>query len=208
MNELKPNSHKSRDSLTNQPIPDKKVVKVIKGSAQVHKKSGISKLADAFIQEDIANVKEYIWADVLVPTIKKAISDIINNGTDMFLYGETRGIKRSSGGVSRISYRKFYDEDRRERDRGYRERTASSNLFDGVELDTREDCEDAIIGMEEMISVYGQASIADLKDICGMVGSTTDSRYGWTNFSGSSYIRQKDGRYWLRTPRPQPLQLN
>ena len=56
--------------------------------------------------------------------------------------------------------------------------------------------------------MIGQASIADLKDICGMVGTSTDSRYGWTNFSGATYVPLKNGRYWLKTPKLQLLQLN
>lgn len=59
------------------------------------KKSEMQKFADVFISEDVNNVKSYIVMDVLVPAIKKAISDIVTNGIDMILYGETGKSKRT-----------------------------------------------------------------------------------------------------------------
>ena len=54
----------------------------------------MQKFADVFISEDVNNVKSYIVMDVLVPAIKKAISDIVTNGIDMILYGKLGNQKR------------------------------------------------------------------------------------------------------------------
>ena len=75
-----PNSHKYREeqktaASTSTPAPDeKRVQKVVKNPART-KKNEVRKLADIFISEDISNVKSYIFMDVLVPAIKKAIYD-------------------------------------------------------------------------------------------------------------------------------------
>ena len=53
-------------------------------------------------------MKSYIVMDVLVPAIKKAISDIVTNGIDMILYGEAGKSKKNST-ASKVSYQKFYD---------------------------------------------------------------------------------------------------
>ena len=54
------NSHKTREQNT-----DKKVEKVVSGKTSTKKKSGIRKLSDTFLSEDIGNVKNYIFAEVI-----------------------------------------------------------------------------------------------------------------------------------------------
>ena len=89
------NSHKSKEKQLSVNKPKKE--KVITGKATKKTNSEVSKLAGSVSSEDVANVKNYIVQDVLVPSLKKAISDIVTNGIDMLLYGETGVTKRSSG---------------------------------------------------------------------------------------------------------------
>lgn len=107
MEEYKPNSHKSKEERK-ESIPEKHVEKVISGTVKPKKKSEMQKFADVFISEDVNNVKSYIVMDVLVPAIKKAISDIVTNGIDMILYGEAGKSKKNST-ASKVSYQKYYD---------------------------------------------------------------------------------------------------
>ena len=91
MEEYKSNSYKSKEQTE---VPEeKKIQKVANGKTR--KKSELSKFANVFISEDVQNVKSYILMDVLVPAIKKAISDIVANGIDMLLYGESGRTKSS-----------------------------------------------------------------------------------------------------------------
>ena len=101
MEEYKPNSHKSKEEQKNL-VPEKRVEKVISGTVKSKKKSEMQKFADVFISEDVNNVKSYIVMDVLVPAIKKAISDIVTNGIDMILYGETGKSKKELYSVQGI----------------------------------------------------------------------------------------------------------
>ena len=86
-------------------VPTKKVEKVVKGTVKKKKKSEVSKFKDVFISEDANSVKNYIFMDVLVPSIKKALSDIVKDGIDMILYGDKRSGNRSNS--SRVSYRDY-----------------------------------------------------------------------------------------------------
>lgn len=72
--DYKSNSNKSKQE---QKQPEKKVEKIISGSAKAKKKSEVKKLTDVFISEDISNVKSYIWNDIIVPIVKKAISETV-----------------------------------------------------------------------------------------------------------------------------------
>lgn len=82
MEEYKPNSHKSKEEQKDL-VPEKRVEKVISGTVKPKKKSEMQKFADVFISEDVNNVKSYIVMDVLVPAIKKAISDIVTNAAGL-----------------------------------------------------------------------------------------------------------------------------
>jgi len=84
MYELKPNSHKSKQEDTPSKDDGKKFKPVVK-SGRTQKKGGLGKLAGSIISEDAQNVKSYIVMDVLIPSIKKAISDIVINGIDIIL---------------------------------------------------------------------------------------------------------------------------
>lgn len=204
MEEYRPNSHKSKETQKEGVAPpDKKVEKVISGSAKPKKKGEMQKFADVFISEDVGNVKSYILMDVLVPAIKKAISDIVTNGIDMILYGETGRTRKASSGT-KVSYGKFYD---REPDRR-RERLASSRGgydYDDIVFETRGDAESVLDAMNDIISQYGVVSVGDLHDLADV---STDNyavnKYGWTDISGCKPVRVRDG-YILKLPKALPI---
>lgn len=194
MEEFKPNSHKSKE-LT--PVPEKKVEKIVKGTVKSKKKNGIDKLKDNFISEDAANIKTYVVMDVLIPAVKKAICDIVKNGVDMILYGESgRSNRRPS---EYVSY------DRRYLDRGdprfYKaDRARIGYSYDDIILETRGEAEDVLARMDELIELYGMVSVADLYDLVGITGNYTDNKYGWTNIRNAEPVHVRDG-YMLRLPK-------
>jgi len=201
MEEYKPNSHKYKEDQ-NRSAPEKKVEKVIAGTVKSKKKSEIRKFTDVFISEDIDNVKSYILLDVLIPAIKKAISDIVTNGIDMILYGET-GKTKSNSTASKVSYRSYYDGRNGRRDYSAI-RTKISYNYDDIIFDNRGEAEDVLSRMDELISTYGLVSVADLYDLVGVTGNYTDNKYGWTDIRSASVIRVRDG-YMLKLPKALPL---
>ena len=202
LSNIKPNSHKYKAEQRAEQAEKKRVEKVVKGPVKVKKKSEIHKFADVFISEDAANVKSYILMDVLVPAIKKAVSDIVTNGIDMILYGETGRTKRSSN-ASKVSYRSYYDH--REDDRPYNSyRSKPGYSYDRITLDSRGEAEDVLTRMDELIDTYGVASVADLYDLVGITGDYTDNKYGWTNIRSATVVRVHDG-YLLKLPKALPI---
>lgn len=200
MENYTPNSHKYH--AEQQQKEKKKVEKVIKGKAKIKKKSELHKFTDIFISEDIANVKSYIFMDVLVPAIKKAVSDIITDGVDMILYGE-KGSRRTSK-AGKISYRDYYD--RRDSDRYSRNeiRTRSGYGYDDVIVDTRGEAEDVLARMDELMDEYQVVSVADLYDLVGASCNYTDNNYGWTNIRNAEIVRVRNG-YMIKMPKALPI---
>jgi hypothetical protein len=195
-----PNSHRSKESARN--AAERKVEKVIKGNVKTKKKNEISKFKDVFIAEDAKNVKSYIVMDVLIPAAKKAVSDIVTNGIDMILYGETGRTKKRTG-ASCVSYRDYYS---RKDDRDYRSttRTRTGYSYDDIILETRGEAEEVLTRMDEIMELYGLVTVADLHDLVGITGNYTDQKYGWTNIRSAEAVRVRDG-YMLKLPKALPI---
>lgn len=187
------NSHRSKKQ---QDISEKKVEKVVNGKVQVKKKSEIRKFTDIFFADDVESVKRYIVNDVLIPTAKKAISDIVN----AFLYGGSNNPKKDST-ASKVAYGNFYDNSRTVGNKygsGY-------NFYD-IKLDNRGEAEEVLYRMDELIETYGLASVADFYELVGITGRYTDNKYGWTDIQSASIVPVRDG-YMIRMPKAIPLDL-
>lgn len=193
------NSHKSKEKVEKQ---EKKVERVVSGPVRQRKKSEVRKLADVFVSEDISNVKQYVLMDVLVPAIKKAISDIVTNGIDMVLYGETGRSSKRESGASRVSYRSYYEKERdRREDRG---RVRTGYDFDEYILKTRAEAEEVLSQMDDLIDRYQVVSVADYCELIGVRSNYTDNNYGWTNIRNASVVRSRDG-WVIKLPRAVPI---
>lgn len=204
MEEYKSNSHKSKDDQRESATQyEKKIEKVITGSAKSKKKGEMQKFADVFISEDVGNVKSYIVMEVLVPAIKKAISDIVTNGIDMILYGET-GHTRKNSSASKVSYGKYYGESERKRE--YRQSgTRNGYDYDDIIFETRGDAESVLDAMNEIISQYNVVSVGDLYDLADVsTDNYAANKYGWSDISGCKPVRVRDG-YILKLPKATPI---
>lgn len=198
MVDYKSNSYKSKEEKKAD-VPEKKVEKVISGTARTKKKSEFSKFANTFISEDIQSVKDYILMDVLVPAVKKAISDVVTNGIDMILYGES-GSKRSSSTASKISYRSYYD---RPNDREHHR--SSGFDYDDILLDSRGEAESILDRMDELISTYHVVSVADFYELADITNENyMNNKYGWKDIRSAKIVRTRDG-YMIRMPRALPI---
>ena len=186
------NSNKSKRKA----VEDKKKVdKIVKGKVKTKKKNSI--LA-SFINDDLQHIKKYIVEDVLIPTIKKTITDVVKNSIDMFFYGEVSRSNRSNS--SRISYSSYYDRDREPRSRSRR----NSLLIDDIVLESRAEAEEVLDRLDEMIEEFGMASVLNLYDLIGVTAPFTADKYGWTDIRNATAVRVRDG-YLLKLPRVMPL---
>jgi hypothetical protein len=192
--EIKPNSHKYKEEQ--QAKTEKRAEKVVTGQVIVKKKSGLQKFAGEFISEDAKNIKEFIFGDVLIPALKKAISDIVTNGIDMILYGGAKpGGRRNV--ADRVSYSKYSDPNR-----SYREprSTTPKYNYDDIVLETRGEAEDVLDRMYEILDSYGFVRVADLYDLVGKTGDYTDNKFGWARLDSAEIVRVREG-YWLKLPK-------
>lgn len=203
MEDYKPNSHLAKEGAKPADVePQKrKVEQVTAKPAARKKKSGLTKFAEDFFQEDSRTIWDHVRDDILYPAAKKTVYDAFTGFLDMLLYGESRGGSRSRGVPgSRVSYRSYYDEPRETR----RPARVSSYDYDDVVLDTRVEAEEVLNSLEDAIDRYGMISVNDLYDAVGIIGNSTDCKYGWKDIRSASVERVRDG-YLIKMPRPLPI---
>ncbi len=199
MEEYKSNSHKSRERARTE-LPEKKVEKIVAGSVKTKKKSGINKIAGIFVPEDVDNVKEYIFEDIVVPAVK----DIILDAVKAFLGVNGKSNRKST--ASKVSYRRYYDEQAQGNRRNYSsQNTASGCDFDDIFFNTRAEAENVLAAMDEIVASYRIVSVADYFDLVGVDGPWTGNNYGWTeNIRNARVINTRDG-YTIKFPRANPI---
>ena len=195
--DIKPNSnaYKSKQAEIEE---KKKMGTVVKGTVKTKKKTELSKFASTFISEDAKDVKSYVFLDILVPTIKKVISDIVVDVTDMILYGKAG---KSKGGGSKISYRSFYNSGSDRHD-GPSARTRFD--YDDLIFETRGDAEMVLEQLIDAIDRYKFVTVADYYDAANMTAPYTSNKYGWTSLRSAEVVRARDG-YIIKLPKAMPI---
>ena len=204
MENYKPNSHKSKE----QPIPDKKTGKVVSGKVKTRKKNEIRKFTDIFVASDLSSVGDYLFYDIVVPNVKRLLEDISISGIRMFLHGKD-GARTSDRGFSqpKISYRSYYEGDKRESRPPSRDDYRSRGRFDYDDLvyDTRGDAEVVLTQMDEMLDRYKVVTVLDMYDAAGVTPPYTADKYGWKDLHDAKIVPVRDG-YVIKLPKAFPLE--
>ena len=196
MEDYKPNSNRFKEEKKEAVnAVEKKIKKVAVASGKV-RKSEIRKLTDVFLAKDIHEVKEYIIMEVAIPAIK----DIISSTVNAFLYGDRSNPSKTTN-ASWASYGKYYDKGKTT---SPSEPVKKRLDYRDLTFNTKGDAEEVLSALEELISMYGKASVADLFDLADMECEYTDNRYGWKSLASASTYQTRDG-YMLRLPKARPL---
>ena len=192
MAEFKNNSEKKSDEK------EKRVDRPI-AQGKAKKKNDFQRIAGNIIADDLTNIRDNIVNEV-TNIVRRSLYDIGMNMLGQLLFkGNVPG--KSKSRASRISYDKYYDS---YDDKPEQRRSRSGYDYDDICLDSKEEAEDVLDRMEDLISRYGDVKVADLYELVGMQTKHTDYNYGWYNLSTAKTIFTREG-YLLKLPRPKPL---
>ena len=197
----KPNTHKSQKEVKERP----KAGPVVSGVVTSKEPSVMKRTARNLLAEDMNNVKSYIILDVLIPTIKDAIVNVVSNGISMLVYGDAIPSKNGSrfnyNGITNrkvnVSSPKAMAAERR-----------VSHDFRDVEFQSRGDALEVLSRMNEYIEDYGSCTVEDFYQFSGQANFVkfTDRNWGWTKLGNIEIIRIPGGTYSLNLPRAEKLE--
>lgn len=200
------NSHKAKEKSAPKPAKQK-VEKITTGEVIQRKKPLGSRISEMFTGEDMRSVGSYLLMDVGIPALKNMLSDLVSQGVERWLFGESRPRSSSGYGRSRYtSYDKMHSSRLVSRDepRALSSRARATHDFGEIILETRVEAEEAIDKLRLMIDQYDVTTVSDLYDMVGITGEFTDDKWGWTDLRHAGTRRVRDG-YLLELPRPEPI---
>lgn len=204
----KPNSNKYKEAQKEAAAEQQRVApqKVISGTATIKPKSTGKKLAENIISGDAKKAKEYVVEDILIPSLKKLISEGFKSIVDILLYGEPGRSRRDSLPANKTSYTKYYEKrDRDDYDRRERVMTKSIFDYDTFEFVSMGDAETVLTAMDDLIAKYGMVRVADYYDLIGeSTNNHCANNYGWTDLRSAKIVRTRDG-YIIDFPKAMPI---
>lgn len=189
----------------------------LKGTVVVRKPSFLSRLKDTFIAEDARDVGDYIVWDILIPTIKRTIRDIIVGAADRVFLGVGTSSVPSSVyrvGSSTSSRRTDYTASNRlasKRPGGtgprIEQRTNTINFgLDNIIFDKYDDAASVLESLVDCLDRYGQVKVDDYFDLIGQSAPLTfpAQKWGWTSLSTACIVTTING-YFIKLPKPSVL---
>ncbi len=75
----------------------------------------------------------------------------------------------------------------------------SDELKEEILFETRTVSMQVLDNLNELITTYGMASVADLYELSGLTSKFTDNKYGWTDIGSAKVYKTKDG-YSIKMP--------
>ena len=204
-------------TLTNPIVKDKPGIEKVelKGTVVTQKPSFLSKLKETFIADDARDVGDYIVWDILVPTIKRTIRDIIVGSADRVFLGSSSPNSSSSlyrergvTYVKRTDYstlsrsqqnRPKYLESREQKDN--RPATRSNFQLNSIIFDNYDDAASVLERMVDYLDTYGQVSVDDYFDLVGQSSDYTAQNWGWTSLASATIVTTFGG-YFIKLPNP------
>lgn len=180
---------------------------VISGGAVERKEPLRKKFLQAYAGDSAQSVGQYLLMDVVVPSTKNLISDLVTQGINRILYGSSRssGVRTVSG---QPSYGKYFNggasSQPQQTPAQFSQQARANHSFGEIVLQTRADAELVIDSLRELIEQYGNAKVVDLYRLVSISSDFTDQKYGWTNLARAGVLQVREG-YLLDLPRPEVL---
>jgi len=203
MTDFPPNSDKSKlGEVEEEP---KRVEQVTTSAAKRRKKGLGRKFKDTFFGGDSKTAIQYVWFSVLIPAVKDALVEAGAQGIEKLIFGETRRQRSGppSGPLGHVSYHR-YSRPGSEPPRQISQRARSQHDFDEIILNSRQEADNVIDRLFDLVSRYGEATVADLYELVGLRSTHTDHKWGWTDVRGTGTVKVRDG-YLISLPDPEPL---
>jgi hypothetical protein len=196
--------------------------KVVKGKVIQRKKPLGKRFKEMFGGNGEESFGQYLVSNVVEPMIKDMIlsiitqtADGIRGGIEERLFGEaqTRSTRTVSHGTGRprVNYTRYSSSTTPT----YRSPNTAppapriirrSNVIEDIILETRQEGEDVIAELNEIIASVRHCTVGDLYASVGIRPKTTDEGWGWDDLRSARVTELRSGGYLLLLPPPIPIE--
>ena len=210
MQDFPANSAKARERSEGPPQDARRTkIEQVTSAEAVRRKRGLgSRFRETFIGGSARGAAEYVVTDVVVPTVRDLIFESLQGGLDRLIYGDTRprrGVTTSSySNLGHMNYQGM-SSNRPPTTRSLSQRSRTRHDFGEIVIPNRQEAEEVLDRMYDVLSRYGSVPVADLYELTGIQSSHADHKWGWTSLRGAKVARLRTGGYLLDLPNPEPL---
>lgn len=206
MDQFPSNSRKARDAERD----PKRVERVVSATAVRRKRSLGKQFRHTFIGGDARTAMGYVIANVLIPAAQEAMLEAWTSGFEKLIYGEHRRARgrmpgSSLGHVSYNSMSRTPPQSRPQFPQSLSRTARARGSFDEIIIPSRQEAEEVLDRLYDLISKYDSATVADLYELTGVASTHTDHKWGWEDLKGASVGRVRGGGYLLNLPEPESL---
>jgi len=187
--------------------PKKDIQKVVEGTVTQKKPAFGKRIAESFTGDDSRSVGDYIVFDVIIPAAKSLILDVIIQGSQRAMYGESAarpgGPRKGYTPYGQMSKPTTVGSTPSVRTMSNKDRMTHN--FDEITFPSRADAEVVIDNLKNLIEAYDSVSVSDLYELVGITGSHVDEKWGWFDVSNASVNVVRGGGYSLNLPRTETI---
>lgn len=180
----------------------------LSGSVNMKKPTFIHKLRDTFIADDARDVGDYILWDILIPTIKRTIRDIIVGSADRVFLGTGTAPSGSSlyreRGVTYVKSQTNYSTISSKKKPSLTSPKQNPRInfrLDEIVFENYEDASSVLERMVDYLDTYGQVSVDAYFDLIGKTSPYTTQNWGWTSLASATIVTTVGG-YFIKLPNP------
>lgn len=205
MQDFPANSAKAREAEPREKI------KPVTSAEAVRRKRGLGRqFKDTFVGGDARTALHYMVGEVIIPAIQETLIDAFQGGVERLIRGESsrhRRVNSGSSGLGHVAYNRYTQPSttRTSSPRTLSRHSRARHEFDELIIPSRQEAEEVIDRMFDLLSRYGEVSVADLYELTGIQSSHTDMKWGWTELRGAKAMRLRQGGFLLDLPEPEPL---
>lgn len=204
MEQFPPNSRKAEAAHG-----PKKVERVTSAEVVRRRRPLGKQFKETFIGGSARTAFEYMVTEVVIPAIQDTMIDAFQGGVERLIRGEARPRRGmpSQSPYGRVGYNTMAPASQtmpqrpQTMSRGGRAR----HDFGELVLQSRQEAEEVLSRMFDILDKYETVSVADLYVLTGMGVEHTDHKWGWNNLQGAQVGRPRGGGYRLDLPAPVPM---
>ena len=210
MQDFPANSAKARDRIEGAPHNErpKKVEQVTSAQADRRPRGLGRRFKETFVGGSARGAIDYMILEVVIPAVQDTMIDAFQGGVERLIRGESRprrgGTSSYSGG--HVDYRGM-SMNRPPPSRTISRQSRTRHDFGEIVIQNRQEAEEVIDRMFDILSRYGTVTVADLYELTGIQSGHTDTKWGWTALRGARADRlPRNGGFLLNLPEPESLE--